>query len=192
MTLAIFVIISLCIAVDNMVIANMSGAKPQNKTSCNNLAFKIALLFMTFNCAMLIAGYIVGYIWTGGNWGPKTVAWVSFAFIALIGVRLLLESIEKSPSFSISDEGLNKKLVKVSALVACNYALLGFVVYIGGGDLMWNLFLLLIISLASGILGFSLGKPSAKTNVSGKKIETVAGIILVACALYSLLNAGIW
>jgi len=184
-------LIFICIAVDNMVIANMSGMKPQNAQSRSSLSLKIAIMFALFNGVMLLVGYILGYFWMSAAFGPKSVAWVNFAFITLIGIRLLLESIEKSPSFAITDDGINGKFVKVSLLVSLNYMLIGFALRITASSLSWNFFGLLFISVAAGIIGFGLGSPDSK-SIASKKLEAVAGIILIVIAIYRLLTSGIF
>ncbi len=187
----LILIIFLCIAVDNMVVANMSGMKPQNNDVRSSLSLKIAIMFVVFNVLLLLVGYFLGYLWISQGFGPRAVAWVTFAFITLIGIRMLLESIEKSPSFAITDAGLNGKLVKVALLIALNFMMVGFVMKITGAGIAWSFFALVFISIAAGVLGFGLGTPDAK-SIASKKMEAVAGITLIIAAIFSLLSSKIF
>lgn len=192
MSIFLLIIIFLCLCVDNMVVANMSAMKPQNDAVRSSLSLKIALMFASFNALLLLGGFLLGYIWTAiSTPGPKAVAWVSFMFVTLTGIKMLLESIEKSPSFSAADAGLNAKMVKVACLCALNFALIGVVIKITDGAFIGALCLLFVITFGLSSLGFSLGKPKEK-SIASKKLEAMAGIILIISAIYDLLTSGIF
>jgi|GEM_PF-1654346 len=181
-------IMFICLCVDNMVMANMSGMKPQNNDVRSRLSLRIALSFSIFHVLLFVVGYAIAML----IWSPVRSAmasvWVSFAFIALIGIRLLLETVEKSPSFSVADEGVNKKLIKTSIWLALNTLMIGFAVRIMAATyaLFWPIFILFAVSMILSLLGFLIGKPDSK-KISTKIVESAAGIVMIIMAVRILI-----
>ncbi|WP_428897525.1 Putative Mn2+ efflux pump MntP [Parelusimicrobium proximum] len=180
------IIMFVCLCVDNMVVSNMSAMKTSNSESRNSLSVKIAMMFAVCHLLFLMLGYFLGFLFPADN--ALAAVWVSFAFIFLIGARLLLESIEKSPSFSITDSDINLKMVKVSILIAANSGMIGFALKIMGRGLVWPLFILFFISLIMSMVGFAIGKPDAK-EIGSKKLQALAGIIMIILALRIVIMA---
>ena len=154
-------IIFLCICVDNMVSANMSAMKmkPENK---NVFSIKVALFFNDF-------------IYLAQNW-------VAFAFVLLLGIKFMLESIEKSPSFTDLDTENNRKLVKVSALIGMNAFLVGFALDTMQKGWFPQILILMAISFGFTLLGFHLGSKNTQM-ITSKRFEFIAGLILVIMAI---------
>ena len=180
MGILVMILIFICIGVDNMVSANMSSMKV---TTSNRSVFsvKLGLFFTLFNTLW----YLIGYVLSGlffHHWTLRSQNWVAFAFILLLGIKLILESIEKSPSFSDLDASSTKKMTKVAAEIGLNSLLVGFAAETMGRSFFPQVMILMVLSFLMSILGFHLGKPESKTIVS-KKVELVAGIILIFIAL---------
>jgi len=180
MSILVIILIFICIGVDNMVSSNMSAMKI---TTANRSIFsvKLGLFFMLFNSLW----YLVGYILSGlffHSWTLRSQNWVAFAFILLLGIKLILESIEKSPSFSNTDASSTGKMAKVAMEIGLNSLLVGFAAETMGRSFFPQIMILMVITFLMSILGFHLGKPESKTIVS-KKVELVAGIILIFIAL---------
>ena len=180
MSILIMILIFICIGVDNMVSANMSAMKI---TTSNRSVFsvKLGLFFTLFN----FLWYLIGYILSGlffHSWTLRSQNWVAFAFILLLGIKLILESIEKSPSFSNLDSTDTKKMTKVAAELGLNCLLVGFAAETMGRSFFPQIMILMVLTFLMSILGFHLGKPESKTIIS-KKVELVSGVVLVFIAL---------
>ena len=180
MSILVMILIFICIGVDNMVSSNMSAMKI---TASNRSTFsvKLGLFFTMFNALW----YLIGYVLSGlcfHHWTLHSKNWVAFAFILLLGIKLILESIEKSPSFSNLDATSTKKMTKVAAEIGLNSLLVGFAAETMERSFFPQIMILMVITFLMSILGFHFGKPESKTIIS-KKVELVAGIILVFIAL---------
>ena len=173
------IIVLLCICVDNMVSANMSALK-LNKDNKSVFSVKMALFFTGFNVVLFGLGYLASLVLHG--WVYFAHNWVAFAFLLLLGIKLMLESIEKSPSFADMDVGNTGKLIKVSALLGMNSLMVGYVLQTMERAFFPEVLLLLIITFLITLLGTHLGGVHHKNLVS-KKIELVAGIILIIMAI---------
>ncbi|WP_424245036.1 putative Mn2+ efflux pump MntP [Elusimicrobium posterum] len=180
------IIMFMCLCVDNMVMANMSAMKPENTNSRNSLSLKIALIFSVFHALFLFIGYVLAYLVTAmrGAYSWKAQLWISFSFVMLIGIRLLVETVEKSPSFSVNDSDLNPKMAKTAMLIGLNSVLLGYAIYIVKTNyhFFWAILALFAISMIFSMAGFFMGRPDSK-KISSKVLESVAGIIMIILAL---------
>ena len=174
------IIIFICLCVDNMVSANMSAMKmtPENKSV---FSIKMGLFFAGFNTLLFGLGYLLSVCFFR-KWVSLAGSWVAFAFLLLLGIKFMLESIEKSPSFSGGDMEDTRKLIKVSALVAMNSFLVGYAVETTGAACFPAFLLLALITFVMTLIGFHIGKSNSKTIVS-KRVELVAGVVLIIMAL---------
>lgn len=172
-------IIFLCICVDNMVSANMSAGKltPQHR---NVFSIKAALMFTFANVLLFSFGYLCSMALH--HWTYFAHNWVAFAFLLLLGIKFMLESIEKSPSFTDLDVGDNGKLLRVSFLIAMNGLLVGYALDTMEKSLFPQVLIFAVITFCMTLLGFHLGTKNTKTVVS-KKVEFVAGLILTVMAV---------
>lgn len=173
-------IIFICICVDNMVSANMSSVK-MSSDKRSIFSIKMALFFTGFNALFYGIGFLVGRIFFH-DWVYFAHNWVAFAFLLLLGIKFMLESIEKSPSFSDLEADDNRKMIKVSSLIGLNSFLVGYAVETMGKAFFPQVIILMVISFMMTLLGFHLGSPNSKT-VASKKIELVAGIVLLIIAI---------
>ena len=173
-------IIFLCICEDNMVSANMSATKMTSEKK-SIFSIKMALFFAGFNALFFGIGYLLSVIFFRG-WVHFANNWVAFAFLLLLGIKFMLESIEKSPSFSNLDVDDTRKLVKVSSVFGLNSLLVGYAVETMDKSFFPQVLLLLFITFALTLLGFHLGKRTSK-DIASKKIELVAGLILIIMAV---------
>ncbi len=173
-------IIFICICVDNMVSANMSAVK-MTKENKSIFSVKMALFFTGANVVFLGLGYLVSIIFFR-NWVYFAHHWVAFAFLLLLGMKLMLESIEKSPSFGDSDIGAWRKLIKVSCLIGLNSFLVGYALETMDRGFFPEVVLLLITTFVMTLLGAHLGSGSDPQNdktLLSKRLELVAGIVLI-------------
>lgn len=173
-------IIFLCICVDNMVSANMSAMKMTSERK-SVFSIKMALFFAGFNALFFGLGYLLSIIFFR-DWVYFAHNWVAFAFILLLGIKFMLESIEKSPSFSNLDADDNRKMIKVSSVIGLNAFLVGYAVETMDKSFFPQVLILLFITFAMTLLGFHLGSKTAKT-VASKKVELISGLILIVMAV---------
>lgn len=174
------IIIFICICVDNMVSANMSANK-MTKENKSVFSVKLALVFTIFNVLLFGLGYIVSIIFFR-HWVHFAHNWVAFAFLLLLGIKLMLESIEKSPSFGDVDAGNNKKMAKVAALIGLNSFLVGYALETMDHSFFPDVIWLLILTFVLSLLGAHLGGEQNK-NLLSKKLELVAGIVLIVMSI---------
>lgn len=174
------IIVFICICVDNMVSANMSALK-MTKEKKSIFSVKMALFFAGANAVLLGLGYLVS-IFFFHSWVYFAHHWVAFAFFLLLGIKLMLESIEKSPSFSDVDASDTGKLIKVSALIGLNSFLTGYALETMERTFFPEVILLFVLTFVLTLLGTHLGSSSAQeTNkpLLIKRLELVAGIVLI-------------
>lgn len=173
-------IIFLCICVDNMVSANMSAMKMTSERK-SVFSIKMALFFAGFNALFFGLGYLVSIIFFR-DWVYFAHNWVAFAFILLLGIKFMPESIEKSPSFSNLDADDNRKMIKVSSVIGLNSFLVGYAVETMDKSFFPQVLILLFVTFAMTLLGFHLGSKTTKT-IASKKVELIAGLILIVMAV---------
>ena len=94
----------------------------------------------------------------------------------------MLESIEKSPSFSNLDADDHRKMLKVSSVFGLNALLVGYAVETMDKAFFPQVLILLFITFAMTLLGFHLGNNTSKT-IASKKVEMVAGLVLIVMAV---------
>ncbi len=94
----------------------------------------------------------------------------------------MLESIEKSPSFSNLDADDNRKMIKVSSVIGLNSFLVGYAVETMDKSFFPQVLILLFVTFAMTLLGFHLGSKTTKT-IASKKVELIAGLILIVMAV---------
>lgn len=177
-------VIFVCICVDNMVSANMSSMKiASDKRSV--FSIKMALFFTLFNMLFYGIGFLVGRLFFH-NWVYFAHNWVSFAFLLLLGIKFMLESIEKSPSFTDLEVNDTGKMIRVSSIFGLNALLVGFVVETVGKAFFPQVIILGIVTFMMTLLGFHLGNPNSQT-IASKKVELLAGIILLVIAIWQIL-----
>ena len=174
------IITFLCICVDNMVSANMSAMKmTSDKRSV--FSIKMALFFTAFNVLFYGLGFLISRVFFH-HWVYFARNWVAFAFLLLLGIKFMLESIEKSPSFTDLEVDDTRKMIKVSSLIGLDTFLVGYALETMGNAFFPQVVLLGIITFVLTLLGFHLGGPNSQTIIS-KKLELLAGIILLIMAI---------
>lgn len=178
------IIVFLCICVDNMVSANMSAMKMTAEKK-SVFSIKMALFFSGFNGLFFCFGYLVSLIFFR-EWVYFAHNWVAFSFLLLLGIKLMMESIEKSPSFSDLDADDTRKMIKVSSVLGLDAFLVGYAVEIMDKSCFPQFVFLMLITFCLTMLGFHLGNKTSKTIVS-KRVELVAGLILIIMAIRQII-----
>ncbi len=174
------IIIFICLCTDNMVTANMSGMNMDIKTK-SVFSIKTALFFAGFNALFFTLGYIFSIIFFRGYFAPAA-HWVGFAFLLLLGIKFMLETIEKTPSFKEKEKDDSQKLWRVAALAGSQFFFVGYPLELLGKSWFPQILFLLIITFLMTVFGFHLGGKTSKSIIS-KKVEFVAGLVLVIMAI---------
>ncbi|MBR2864758.1 MAG: manganese efflux pump [Elusimicrobiaceae bacterium] len=180
MELIPMIIIFICLCTDNMVTANMSAMKMDLKTK-SIFSIKAGLYFSGFNALMFTIGYILSIIFFRGYF-VNASNWIAFAFLLLLGIKYMLETVEKSPSFKEEEANDTKKMLKVSLLSATQFLFIGYPLELQGKSWFPQVIFLLVITFLMTILGFHLGSKTSRT-IRSKKVEFVAGLILAVMAI---------
>ena len=174
------IIIFICLSTDNMVTANMSGMNMDPKTK-SVFSIRASVFFAVFNALFFTVGYIASIVFFR-QYFASAGHWVAFSFLVLLGIKYMLEAIEKSPSFKEKEVEDTGKLVRVSLLSAVPFFFVGYPLELVGKSWFPQIFFLIIISFIMTILGFHLGTKTSKSIVS-KKIEFIAGLVLVIMSI---------
>ena len=180
MGLIAMIIIFICLCTDNMVTANMSGMNMELKTK-SIFSIKAAFYFTAFNALFFTIGYIFSIIFFRAYF-VQTSNWIAFAFLFLLGVKYILETIEKSPSFKETETNDTRKIWRVSILSASQFFLVGYALELTNHSWFPQVLLLAVITFLMTILGFHLGTKTSKRIIS-KTVEFIAGIILIIMAI---------
>lgn len=180
MGLIALIIIFICLCTDNMVTANMSAMKMELKTK-SVFSIKAAVFFAGFNALFFTLGYLFSIVFFRAHF-VNVANWIGFAFLLLLGIKYMLEMLEKSPSFKEEESNDTKKLIRVAALTGSQFFLVGYPLELFGKSWFPQILFLLVITFLMTVLGFHLGSKSSKTIVS-KKIEFVAGLVLAVMAV---------
>lgn len=174
------IIIFICLCTDNMVIANMSAMKMDLKTK-SVFSIKAGFFFAGFNALAFVFGYLFSIVFFRGYF-VRAANWIGFAFLLLLGIKYLLETVEKSPSFKEEEADDGKKMVRVAALTAAQFFLVGYPLELLGKGWFPQALFLVIITFLMTVLGFHLGTKTSK-SVFSKKAEFIAGLVLVVMSI---------
>ncbi len=174
------IIILLCISTGCFAIGVTSGSK---LGSCykSSVALKTTFVFVVTSLLALSLSFILGKLLYDSVSHVST--WIAFALFFLIGVRLLMESIEKSPSLNYTDIVQSSYLIRVAVQASVDSFMLGFVLaLVAPRLLLGTLFLSALFTFLSVTLGLSHGHSFTKT-VLGNRLQLIAGIIMVIIAV---------
>jgi len=189
MSILIVLLILLCIATGLFAIGAVSGSKLGSYYN-SNITLKTSLVFVVSNLISMTLAFIVGKLLF--NWTYVVVTWLAFAMLFIMGVRLLLESIEKSPSLNYTDIVQSDYLIRVAVQASVDSFLLGFTLslFFGGRIEIFLLALLIsaIFNFFGTLLGLSHGHAFPKT-ILGKRMELAAGIVVIIIAISFLFSA---
>ncbi len=175
-----YIIIFICISMDNMVSANMTAMNLDAEKK-SIFSIKTGLFFAGFNLIFFLFGYVLSMIFFR-SWVYTAHNWVAFAFLLLLGIKFMLESIEKSPSFKSGETADTSKMLKMSSLEAASAFMVGYALEQMDTAFFLPAVCLTLIAFGMTLLGFHLGGPNSKSVIS-KKLELVGGIILIIMAI---------
>jgi len=188
MSILIVLLVLLCIATGCFAIGAISGSKLGSYYN-SNITLKASLVFVVSNLVSMTVAFIVG--WLLYDWTHVVSSWLAFAMLFIIGVRLLLESIEKSPSLNYTDIVQSNYLIRVAVQASVDSFMFGFTLSLFFISRIEIFLLALLISAIFNffgtLLGLSHGHAFPKT-VFGKRLELAAGIIMIVTAISFLFS----
>ena len=189
MLISVVILVLLCISVGCFAIGAISGGKLGGAYN-SAVTLKTALVLVVSNLISLSLSFIVGLLLY--DWYVSVTTWLAFAMMFIIGVRLLLESIERTPSLNYTDIVTSNYLIRVAIQASVDSFLFGFTLALFFGGRIGVFLLALIISAVfnffATVFGLSHGHAFPKT-VIGKRLELVAGIVVIIVAISFLLKA---
>ena len=180
------ILILLCISTGMFAIGVVSGSKLGScyKTSA---VFKTAGVFIVANLMALSLGFVLGRLMLDALEAQAVL--LVFCFLFLIGVRLLMESIEKSPSLNHTDILQNVYLIKVAAQASIDSLMFGFALAMAADKfLLVALFFSAMFNFGMVVFGFSHGHAANKT-VLGNRMQLVAAVVILVLAVRFLIVA---
>ena len=185
MGIILLIIILLCISTGTFAIGTISGSKLGSSYK-SSVALKATFVFVITGLVALSLGFIIGKLLYDVE-GHVSV-WLAFAMFFLIGVRLLMESIEKSPSLNYTDIVQSSYLIKVAVQASVDVFMIGFILALESHRMfLIALFFSALFTFISTALGLSHGHSFTKT-VLGNRLQLVAGIIMIIIAVWYVIR----
>ena len=180
------IIILLSISTGCFAIGVTSGSK---LGSCykSSVALKTTLVFVVTSLLALSLSFIVGKLLQ--PYVANVSIWIAFSMFFLVGVRLLMESIEKAPSLNYTDIVQSSYLIKVAVQASIDTFMFGFVLaLVAPRLLLGGLFFSALFTFISTTLGLSHGHSFTKT-VLGNRLQLIAGIVMIVIAVRYIIIA---
>jgi putative Mn2+ efflux pump MntP len=187
MSILTMMLVLLCISSGCFAIGAVSGSKLGNSYN-SAVTLKTAMVFVVSNLVALSLSFIVGRLLY--DLVAQVAVWLAFAMVLIIGVRLLLESIERSPSLNYTDIVNGNYLIRVAVQASVDSFLLGFTIALfhNAKIFLLALFLSAALNFFFTLFGLSHGHTFPKTII-GKRMELVAGIVVIVTAIGFLLTS---
>lgn len=179
------ILVLLSIATGSFAIGTVSGSK---LGSCykGTVVLKTTLVFIVANLLALSLSFITGKLLLDTL--APVVNWLAFSFLFLIGVRLLLESIEKSPSLNYTDIVQSTYLIKVAVQASIDSFMFGFVLaLVSANMLLAALFFSALFTFLAVTFGLAHGHAFTKT-VLGNRLQLISGIMMIVIAIKFLIS----
>lgn len=146
-------------------------------------AARIATFFAFFQGFMPLLGWYLGF--SIKDYIIQVDHWVAFGLLAIIGVKMIIESFKKE-----SDGEFNPQSLKVILMMSFATTLDAFIVGITFAFMTINLFQTTVIiagiTFIAAMLGMLFGKNVGEKF--GKKIEIAGGIILISLGFKILIE----
>jgi putative Mn2+ efflux pump MntP len=146
-------------------------------------ASQIAIFFAFFQAIMPIIGWLLGL--TVKNYIIQFDHWIAFGLLSFVGGKMIIESFKKP-----EEKKFNPRKIKTVIILSFATTIDAFTVGISLAFLQVNMllasFIIGIITFIIAMLGLLFGKKLGEK--SGKKMEILGGIILIALGLKLLIE----
>ena len=178
-------VLAVGVSMDAMAVSVCKGLAMKKATFRN--AMTCGIWFGGFQALMPLAGFYLGTIFADAI--EKFDHWVAFVLLAIIGINMLKEALEKGDSCSVQDADLSFKTMLLMAIATSIDALavgISLAMVLEGGQIFLAVLLIGIMTCGLSALGVKIG------NVFGCKFEKRAqiagGVILVLLGTKILLE----
>jgi len=174
--------IAVGLAMDAGAVSLSSGITIENLKTKN--AFLIASFFGFFQAIMPVIGWIVGYRLK--NYITEVDHWIAFVLLAVIGGRMIYESIKKDNDKRI----INPLNIYVLFTLAIATSIDALVIGIGFAFLNFSIVLpIIMIGLITFIVSFiGVFTGNRLGKIFAKKIEILGGVILIIIGIKILIE----
>lgn len=136
---------------------------------------KMSSFFCLFQMIMPLIGFTIGKF--SYKWVKEIDHWIAFFILFIIGIKMILESLEEDEKFKDKNYFKLKFLFTLSLATSFDAFGVGFTLSILGYGLIFPVLLFGLTTFVITILGFTLGKKLK--HYFGKKIEIFGGLILI-------------
>lgn len=142
-------------------------------------AFRVGFVMAVFQAGLLVAGYFLGSFISG--FIKAADHWVALILLALLGIRMIIESIRRKDNNEITDYTKPLKLIAVAAgtsidafAVGISFALLDIKIWLSG-------LIVGTVTFLASMIAIRIGKSAGA--MLGKRVEIVGGLILIAIGI---------
>lgn len=175
-------LIALGLSMDSFAVSVSNGIRI--KSYKFNLALKNALFFAAFQGAMPIIGYTIGL-------GFKNIItsfdhWIAFGLLALIGVKMIYESVKGDNNKAILNVQNNKILIMQSIATSIDALIVGTSLAFLNFPILTSSLIIGIVTLIFSFFGVVAGKKCG--CVLKDKAEIIGGLILITIGIKILLE----
>ena len=178
-------VLAVGVSMDAMAVSVCKGLAMKKATFKN--AMTCGIWFGGFQALMPLVGFYLGTIFADAI--RKFDHWVAFVLLAIIGVNMLKEALEKGDSCSVQDADLSFKTMLLMAIATSIDALavgISLAMMLEGGQIFLAVLLIGIMTCSLSALGVKIG------NVFGckfeKKAQIAGGVILILLGTKILLE----
>ena len=178
-------VLAVGVSMDAMAVSICKGLAMKKATFKN--AMTCGIWFGGFQALMPLAGFFLGTLFADAI--GKFDHWVAFVLLAIIGVNMLKEALEKGDSCSVQDADLSFKTMLLMAIATSIDALavgISLAMMLEGGQIFLAVLLIGIMTCSLSALGVKIG------NVFGckfeKKAQIAGGVILLLLGTKILLE----
>ena len=172
MDLPTLVLIAIALGIDAFAVSLSAGAYLVRANA--RQTFRLSFHFGLFQLFMPILGWLAGAELAGA--AHAIDHWVAFGLLALIGGKMIKESLEETKSFK-KDVTRGWSLVALSVATSIDALAVGFSLSLIGARIVFPAVLIGIVASLMSLLGVRLGE--RVSGLFGRRVEFVGGAVLI-------------
>ena len=172
MDLPTLVLIAIALGIDAFAVSLSAGAYLVRANA--RQTFRLSFHFGLFQFFMPILGWLAGAELAGA--AQAIDHWVAFGLLALIGGKMIKESLEETKSLK-KDVTRGWSLVALSVATSIDALAVGFSLSLIGARIVFPAVLIGIVASLMSLLGVRLGE--RVSGLFGRRVEFVGGAVLI-------------
>jgi len=173
-------LISFSLAMDAFSVSIAEGMKSQKGKITH--ALKVAVFFGMFQAIMPFIGWLIGEAMKG--FVSSIGYWIAFILLGIIGLKMIHEALSSKDD---KKEILNTKiLLMLSIATSIDALIVGITLGLFKIPFLISVITIGIVTFILSFLGFIFGKQIGR--LFGKKVEILAGVILIIIGLKILIE----